>query len=326
MIGTANIKHVVDKDEAGLRLDLFLLKNYPDRSRSSLAKIVKDGLVQVNSNIAKTGYKVHLGDKITLFDRDERQHMPAPESIPLNIIYEDSDVIVLNKPAGMIVHPVTGDEKGTLVSALLNHYPKIKEAVVDETSSVSSLRAGIVHRLDKDTSGVIIVAKNKKSMEFLSKEIKSRRVKKIYWALCVGWPERQKGELVNHIGRHKTNRAQMTEIGEVMGRKAISRYNVIKYFKDKTGERFSLIEFDIETGRTHQIRLQSKIMKHPVVGDPVYSTKESVHSSRELLAKRQLLHAKQLTIQLPESKIIKTFEADIPADFKMVLSRLTEIK
>lgn len=323
---TKATEYTVDKDEAGKRLDLFLQSLNPEYSRSSLSKLIKEGSVRINDECIKSSYKVHSGDKIVFLPSNDDNHNPTPETIPLNIIYENSDVIVIDKPAGMIVHPTTGNEKGTLVNALLNYYPKIREATIDENNPISLLRSGIVHRLDKDTSGVIIVAKNKQAMEFLSKEIKNRKAKKIYWALCAGWPEKESGRLTHYIGRHKINRTRMTEVGESVGRKAISDYRVLKYFKDKSGNNFSLLEFDIQTGRTHQIRLQAKTMNHPVVGDPVYTTKESIRKEKGLSVSRQMLHARRLSIRLPNTNKTETFFAEMPDDFKKTLSLLSQIK
>jgi len=316
----------VEKRKAGARVDQYLSGEIPDFSRSRLAKLVREKLVTVNGNTIKASYIVKENDIVKINLPKDDIPGPSAEHIPLDIVYEDKNVIVIDKPAGMVVHPAANNNKETLVSALLDYYPEIKNAVVEKNNSISMMRAGIVHRLDKDTSGVMIVAKNKKALEYLSKEIKNRKIEKIYWALCLGWPENESGELTNYIGRHKVNRKQMAEIGEGNGRKAVSRYEVLKYFKDLAGQRFSLVEFDIETGRTHQIRLQSKLMGHPIAGDPVYNTKESIRHSKELSATRQLLHAKQLSIRLPWSNKTETFSADIPDDFEMALSRLTEIK
>lgn len=316
----------VKESKAGARVDQYLSEEISDFSRSRLAKLVKEKLVTVNGNTIKASYIVKENDIVKINLPKDDESGPSAEHIPLDIIYEDKNVIVVNKPADMVVHPTAKNEKGTLVGALLNYYPEIKNAVVEKNNSISMMRAGIVHRLDRDTSGVMIVAKNKKALEYLSKEIKNRKIKKIYWALCLGWPENESGELINYIGRHKVNRKQMAEIGESKGRKTVSRYKVLKYFKDLAGQRFSLVEFDIETGRTHQIRLQSKIMGNPIVGDPVYKTRESDRQGKGLHSVRQLLHAKQLSIRMPGSNKTETFSADIPDDFEMALSRLTEIK
>lgn len=315
---------IVDNNSNGIRLDQFLSSQFTDYSRNYFANLIKSGHVRVNGSAAKPSGKIKTNDKIDINFVEIEAIDLAPEKIPLEIIYEDQDVIVINKQAGLVVHPALSTKNGTLINALLAHFPQIKEAVYDKKSKVSLLRPGLVHRLDKDTSGAIIVAKNARSMHSLSRQIQNRTVKKIYWALCAGWPKKDNGELVNFLGRSEKNRKEFTEVGESKGKKAISQYRVLDYLLTKDKQKVSLIEFDIKTGRTHQIRSQAKLAGFPVIGDAAYFNKASKEISLKYLATRQLLHSKSLTITLPGENKPRTFEAEIPEDFKRFLSELVK--
>ena len=317
------IKTIVDKNDQGVRLDQYLFQKNPDYSRSYFSHLIKSKLVSVNDRVKKSSYHVEVGDRIE-FELIEKPALSPieGEDIPLDIIFENDDVVVVNKPAGLVVHPAAGNYTGTLANALAYKFPKIKDAIHNEGSEFSKSRPGLVHRLDKDTSGVLIVAKNTKAMIFLSNQIKDRKVNKKYLAICAGWPKTERGRLVNHLGRDSKNRKSYTDVGKDKGREAISRFKVLNYYKTLTGSRVSLIEFIIETGRTHQIRTQAKIAGFPVIGDNVYLTKESKLISNQLGVKRQMLHAKELTILVPSQTKSQNFTAPVPTDFLKTVSQL----
>ena len=317
---------IITNIEAGERADIFLAQKFSDYSRSYFAKLIKDRKITINSNQTKPSYILKEHDKIQIdFVEIVPEFIPEGEDIPLEIIYEDNNVIVVNKQAGLVVHPAAGNKTGTLVNALLNHFPKISQSVFEKDNIKSQTRAGIVHRLDKDTSGVILVAKNSKTLASLSKKIKNRNVTKIYWALCYGWPKEPQGILINYLDRHPKNRKIVAEVGKEKGREAISHYKVIDFLEYKDGTKASLIEFDIKTGRTHQIRVQSALMGHPIIGDSVYGNKPSIKFSSQAKVARQLLHAKSITITIPEHEIPSVFEAPLPNDFKTALELFRKI-
>lgn len=317
-----NKKIIVKENEAGERLDIFLTKYFDDHSRSYFGKLIKEKLVKVNNFSTKPSYTTNHGDEISINFRNDTIKETLPEKIKLHIIYEDENVIVLNKQPGIVVHPASGNTTGTIVNALLDYFPKIKDAVYEKGVQVSEQRPGLVHRLDKDTSGVMIVAKNTETMRFLSKQIQNHTTKKIYWALCFGWPKNETGELINYLGRSPKDRRMITDVGKDRGRKAISYYKVLKYLKDKKGNKSSLIEFNIKTGRTHQIRVQSAKMNNPILGDLVYGNKISIKISKEMKIERQMLHAKTLSITLPNNTKHSVFDAPVPDDFESVLNKL----
>lgn len=309
--------------EAGERIDTFLAKEFPEHSRSYFNNLINNNKVLVNDKSVKSSYKLKAGDDVSIeFTESKETRELEAEKIPLDIIFENNDVIVINKQPGIVVHPAAGNKSGTLVNALLHHFPAITEAVYDKKSEVSKIRPGMVHRLDKDTSGVLIVAKNARAMHSLSRQIQNRNVKKEYLALCYGWPKEKSEKLVSYLGRHPKNRKTIADIGKEKGKEAISFYRVKKYLSDKKGNKYSLIEFDIKTGRTHQIRVQSANMHHPVMGDSAYGNKLSIKLSYDLKIKRQLLHAKRLHITLPGDTKQTTFEAKIPEDFSRVVGWL----
>jgi len=320
---SANIKQIISIESAP-RLDQYLSQNFPDHSRTYFQTLIRNGNVKVNEVIAKPSQGITAGDIIEVkFLKEILKSRPEPEDIKLNIIYEDQNVIVVNKPAGLVVHPAAGNEKGTLVNALINYFPQIREAVYEKGNSVSESRPGLVHRLDKDTSGLLIVAKNPRSMHSLSAQIQKRTVKKIYLAFCAGWLKDENGILTNYLGRDPNDRRKIADVGQEKGREAISYYKVLDYLNDKYGNKISLVEFEIKTGRTHQIRIQSKLLGHPVLGDQFYNTKESEKIARENKISRQLLHAHKLTVYLLDKKDPDTFEAVMPDDFKTLLQNLT---
>lgn len=315
---------IVSKLEAGNRIDSLLAKKIPSYSRSHFADLSKRGLVNVCGEAVKPSYIAKENDEIC-FELEEKSESTKliPQDIKLEILYEDNDVLVIDKQPGILVHPGTGNPDNTIANALVNYFPKIREAVVEKGNNISELRPGIVHRLDKDTSGVMIIAKNARAMHSLAKQIQNRDVEKTYLALCYSWPKEAEGRLTNSLGRHPQNRKLVADIGLEKGKQAISDYYVDKYF-DYSGHKVSLIKFRILTGRTHQIRVQAKILGVPVIGDKVYNTKESIKVSQILGAKRQMLHAHKLSITLPSEKRQKEFVAPLPTDFAQLIAKLDQ--
>lgn len=314
---------IITADKAGERVDKFLSQYFPNYSRNYFARLIKSDQVKINNTPIKPNQIIKINDIITISFTDETQKtVKASEDINLKIVYEDNDAIVINKDPNVVVHPAAGHTEDTLVNALLNYYPNISNAVYDEDSEISKMRPGIVHRLDKDTSGVIIVAKNTRAMHSFAKQIQNHTATKKYLALCSGWPKDEKGILTNYLGRNPKNRKLISDIGQEKGKEAISKYEVKEKFLTKSNKRISLIEFDIKTGRTHQIRVQISKIGHPVLGDQFYGNKESEKVSSELNIKRQMLHAYELSITLPGENKARTFKAEPPEDFKAVLNQI----
>jgi 23S rRNA pseudouridine1911/1915/1917 synthase len=312
----------VAKEDEGERLDQVLAKRWPEYSRSFFSKLIKSENVTVDGNSSKPSYLVKKDNEITvIFTLPPSDMTLKPEKIKLNVLFENEDVLVINKQPGIPVHPGAGNSSHTLVNALLNYFPSIQDAVVEKGNPISEARPGLVHRLDKDTSGVMIVAKNPRAMHSLSRQIQNRTVTKEYVALCFGWPKDEQSQLINYVGRHPKDRKIMADIGIDKGKEAISDYQVNKIFTYGK-HKLSLIEFNIHTGRTHQIRLQSKLMGCPVMGDKIYSNKDSITLSQELHIERQLLHAHKLALTLPGDNKLSLFIAPIPNDFKIVIDKL----
>jgi len=321
-----NTKFIVSETEANTRLDIFLSNKYPDYSRNYFLNLIKNNYIRIDDKIVKPSHKIKSGEEIEIiFVEKEILSDPLAENIPLDIVYEDKNVIVVNKQPGIVVHPSAGHASNTLVNALINHLPEIKKAIYDKESLVSRIRPGIVHRLDKDTSGIIIVAKNAKTMHALSDQIQNRSVKKRYLGLCYGWPKNDEGELIDFLGRDPKNRKLIANIGENRGKKAILRYKVKECYLDKYQNKISLISFDLKTGRTHQIRVQTKRIGTPILGDTLYGNKESQAVSLKNNIQRQLLHACELTINLPDSNKPTTFLAPLPKDFRDAMDELTTV-
>lgn len=290
--------------EDNQRLDLYISKELGEISRTYIHKLIKDGLVLVNGKQTKPRYLVKNGDLIQIKLPKQKKFEPAPENISIDIIYEDQDILIVNKPQGMVVHPAPGNYSKTLVNALLYH--------VDKLSSVNGIiRPGIVHRLDKDTSGLLIVAKNDKAHKILSEQLKVRNMKRIYMALVYGVLDVEEATINAPIGRHPVDRKRMTVIYK-NSKEAITHYQILERFIE-----YSLIEASLQTGRTHQIRVHMAYIKHPIVGDPVYSNRKN-----EFGINTQLLHAKRLGFFHPRTGEYMEFEAEPPEDFKKVIELL----
>ena len=253
-------------------------------SRSQVKKLIEEGLVAVNSLSSKPSYKIKPDDRVRVIVPPPKELAVHPENIPLDIVYEDDDIIVIDKPKGMVVHPAPGNWRGTLVNALLYHCKRL-------SSLGSPLRPGIVHRLDKDTSGLIVAAKNDAAYKSLCKQFKDRSVDKTYEALVHGVIKNNEGVISARLGRHPVHRKKMAVIETSRSREAITHYKVIQRFK-----KYSLVEVKIKTGRTHQIRVHMSHIGHPVVGDPTYGKKKE-----DPAVKGQLLHAKKLGFVHPKT-------------------------
>lgn len=287
------------------RLDKLVAAHVPDVSRSQAQRLIESGHVSVNGRvIVKPALVVAAEAQLSV-------EVPAPapstaiaEDIPLDIIYEDKDVIVVNKAAGMVVHPAVGHTSGTLVNAVLGHDPEL-EGVGDEA------RPGIVHRLDKDTSGLILIAKNDRAHRDLQAKFSDHRIQKTYLALVDGWPPTDTGRIEAAIGRDVNDRQRMAVVPAAKGRMAITEYKVLEHFENRGNGRHSWVEVNLLTGRTHQIRVHFAYLRCPIVGDTVYG-----HAKPSLPIRRQCLHAARLTLTLPGKRKPVTFEAPLPADIE----------
>jgi 23S rRNA pseudouridine1911/1915/1917 synthase len=289
------------------RLDKFLVHCLPAFSRSRFKTLIASGNVIVNGKVPhKAGFALVTGDQVTINIPLVTDGKLIPEALPLEIIFENADVLVINKAAGMVVHPSAGHSHGTLANAVLAHVPDL-EGIGGEK------RPGIVHRLDKDTSGVVILAKNDRTLHWLQDQFMDRQVGKIYLALVDGAPPTPKGRVEAPIGRDLGNRQRMAVTHPGLGRDAIS-----EYFTEESFANHTLLRVRILTGRTHQIRLHLAFLKCPVVGDLVYGHRNISISS----LKRQFLHAQQLSIVLPSEVSARTFEARLPKDLEHALASI----
>ncbi len=289
--------------ETASRLDKFISDN-SDISRSYAAKLIEDECVMLNGKPASKKTKITLGDEV-IIDLPEPQEIEAqPENIPIDIVYEDDSVIVVNKPRGMVVHPAAGNMTGTLVNGLLYHC---------SLSTINGVvRPGIVHRIDKDTSGLLVVAKTNEAHEALSEQLKERKALRKYWCIVNGNIKEDEGTVDKPIGRHPTDRKKMAIIEG--GREAITHYKVLERFGA-----YTLVECALETGRTHQIRVHMASLGHNIVKDPVYGIKKDRETGTG-----QLLHAKTIGFTHPKTEELMEFSSDAPKDFCAFLNRLRD--
>jgi len=285
-------------DKPGARLDKYVCEKCPELSRTYVQKLITDCYITVNGRKVKAGLKLNAGDKLTISIPPVPPSTLSPEAIPLNIIYEDDDLLVIDKPAGLTVHPAPGHPSHTLVNAILSHFP-------DLADTGDSLRPGIVHRLDKDTSGVMVVARNSAAQVNLISQFKAHSVVKAYLVLVKGHLTPEDGVIEAPIGRDPRNRKRMAVVDG--GREARTQYHVIKYLGD-----YTLLEVRPETGRTHQIRVHLSAIGYPVVGDKMYGVK-----SAYLL--RQFIHASRLGFNLPSTGEYVEFKSDLPTDLEQAL-------
>ena len=298
-------KIIIDETNSGVRIDKVLV-SYIDKSRTQIADLIKDGYILVNGKTVKSNYKVELNDEIEVLEKEVQDLSLTKEDMNLEIVYEDSDVAVINKPSGMVVHPAAGNQEHTLVNGLL--------AQMDITSSINGVaRPGIVHRIDKDTSGLLMIAKNDKAMESLSNQLKEHTCNRIYVGLVYGLIGEDTGKIIAPIARSKDDRKKMAIDKD--GKEAITHFRVLKRYMG-----YTLCEFKLETGRTHQIRVHMKYINHPLVGDPVYGPRHIIGEHG------QFLHAKTIGFVHPTTNEYMEFTSELPEYFNEFLKTLEERK
>ncbi|HJH33752.1 MAG TPA: RluA family pseudouridine synthase [Ligilactobacillus aviarius] len=287
-------------DQTG-RIDKVLTSLEPEITRSQLKNLINDGHVTVNGQAVKPKYKVQAGDKISLVKPEPQSLELTPENIPLDIVYEDDDMIVVNKPQGMVVHPAPGHPDHTLVNALLYHSP---------LSTINgTFRPGIVHRIDKDTSGLLMVAKNDLAHQSLAEQLRNKTNKREYLALVYGQIKEDEGTIDAPLGRNPQDRKKQAVVKS--GRHAVTHFKVVKRY-----DNFTLVKCILETGRTHQIRVHMKYIGHPLVGDPLYGPRKVIGKNG------QFLHAALLGFKHPRTGEEMVFEAPLPENFQKMLDKL----
>lgn len=300
-------KLIITNENVNKRLDIFLAEKYPDFTRSYISKLNEQEKIKVNNKAVKNGYKLCVGDEIEIDLVYKPKFSFEAEDISLDVVYEDDDLIVINKPQGLCVHPAIKNENHTLINALMFKYKNL--------SNVNGeFRPGIVHRLDKDTSGLMVVAKNNKAHLNLQKQIQTKVCKRKYLALVVGSFKEKDGEINKNLIRSKKNRLKYEVCGSFEGRTAVTNYKTIEVFKG-----YSLVEFELKTGRTHQIRVHSSFMGHPIVGDKLYGVKDKFNLNG------QLLTSYSLTLLSPSTNNELHFEISLPEFFKDVLQKLRNL-
>jgi len=296
------VMYFIYQQEEPMRIDKFLANEMEDFSRNSIQIYIKDNHVLVNDKVVKTNYILKKGDAISVTIPDPIDNDIIAQDIPLDIYYEDSDVIVVNKPTGMVVHPAVGNYQNTLVNALMFH--------CHDLSGINGvIRAGIVHRIDKDTSGLLVACKNDFAHRNLSEQFFNKTISRKYYAIVYGVINHNVGRIEAPIGRDKFNRQQMTVIEH--GKPAVTNFKVLERFK-----KYTLIELALETGRTHQIRVHMKYIGYPLVGDPVYGPKNVIGETG------QFLHAKTLGFTHPRTKEYLEFDSPLPKYFEDFLNEL----
>lgn len=298
--------HVTEQDQ-DMRIDQFLCKCQPDVSRSAIQKWIKDGNVLVQGKACKANYRINKGDTIALFVPEPVEASIQPQDIPLDILYEDKDLLIVNKPKGMVVHPAPGHPDGTLVNAIMYHCKESLSGINGE------IRPGIVHRIDQDTTGSLIVCKNDQAHIKIAEQIKVHSINRIYRGIVIGHPAEDEGLVHAPIGRNPNDRKKMA-INEKNGKDAITHYRLLKRFKD-----YSYMEFKLETGRTHQIRVHMASIGHPLLGDVLYGPKKCPYKLQG-----QTLHAAVIGFVHPTSGEYLEVEAPLPDYFKYLLEILPE--
>lgn len=298
------MKELIVDQENKERIDKYIAKCVPDLSRMMIQKLIEENQILVNRNPVKTSYAIQKGDSITITIPEAKETTLKPQDIPLDIVYEDDDILVVNKAKGMVVHPAAGNPEGTLVNAVMAHCKGNLSGIGGE------LRPGIVHRLDKDTSGLLIVAKNDKAHIQMSKQIQNREVKKIYIALVRGVIPENEATINMPIGRSMQDRKKMAVTKK--GKEAITHFQVLERF-----DKYTLLKVKIDTGRTHQIRVHMAEIGHPVVGDMLYS-----NGKNEFGVEGQMLHATSLDFKHPVTQKPLHLEAPLPEYFEEVLKQL----
>lgn len=314
---------VPDGQHESIRLDVYITSFVENATRNKVQDAIKDGYVQVNGKKEKASYKMQPGDKIFIELPKPPPPEAKPEELDLNLMYEDDDIIIVNKEAGMVVHPAYGNWTGTLVNGLMHHVDELAE------HDDNDLRPGIVHRLDKDTSGVLVVAKNDEALAKLSAKFAEKDVERTYWAIVWGTPA-EEGTIEGDIGRSKHDRKLMTVLPNGRGKHAVTHWKVLEYF-----DYLSLVEVRLETGRTHQIRVHFNHIGHNIFGDKTYGGTSVRYGpntgARKVLfhklitgLNRQALHAKTLGFEHPRTGEKVSFDSELPNDFAHVLKSLRE--
>lgn len=298
-----NTEFTVLEDENNIRIDKALAVRFKDVSRSHLQNLIENGSVKVNDKDVKSNYKLKINDKVSVEIPEPVNLTVEPEDIDINILYEDSDVIVVDKKQGMVVHPAPGNYSGTLVNALLYH--------CKDLSGINGvIRPGIVHRIDKDTSGILVVAKNDYAHIKLAEQFKDHSITREYVALVEGRMKNESGTIDKPLGRNPKDRLKFAVVSD--GKRAVTHYKLLENFKDE-----SLVLCRLETGRTHQIRVHMAYINHPLVGDPVYG-----HKKQRFKSNGQFLHARKLGFIHPRTNEYMEFVSEIPDYYKQVLDKL----
>ncbi|MAQ47897.1 MAG: RNA pseudouridine synthase [Flavobacteriales bacterium] len=312
----------VEKNHDLIRIDKFLLLRISNTTRTKIQKSISAGNVFCNNSLVKSNYKVKPNDKISIrFEYEPYNKEIIPENIPLDVVFEDNDIVIINKPSNMVVHPSYGHYSGTLIHALLHRFKDIKV-------NNDNQRPGLVHRLDKNTTGLIVIARNEDALTYLSAQFASRTIKRTYVALVWGDVKEEKGTITGNIGRNKKNRKIMTVFqDENEGKHAVTHYEVLERFRYVT-----LVKCHLETGRTHQIRVHMKHIGHPLFNDNEYGGdkilrgttfskyKQFVQNCFQILP-RQALHATNLSLRHPKNDELVSFQVDLPADLHNVVDR-----
>lgn len=299
------LQFVVEEEQSGERIDKFLSETLPELSRSYIQKLIKDNQVTANEKVVKANYKLNTGDVLYLEEPELKEPDILPENIPLKILYEDADFLVVNKPKGMVVHPSAGHYSGTLVNALMYHCK-------DELSGINGvMRPGIVHRIDMDTTGSLLVCKNDFAHNDIAQQLKEHSITRIYHAIVHGVLKEDEGTIHAPIGRHPIERKKMS-INEKNGKDAVTHYKVIQRF-----DNFTYIQCQLETGRTHQIRVHMSSIRHPLLGDEIYGPAKCPYKLQG-----QTLHAKTIGIIHPRTKEYIEVDAPLPEYFTKLLKKL----
>jgi len=308
-----SISFTIDTASAGQRIDKFLNSSLEEKSRSYIQKLIKQKKVKVNSGAVNKNYRLNSGDVVIVEKLASAKSSVKPQNIDLNIAYEDRHILVVSKKAGMLTHPTSATNEGTLVNGLLYYCSNL--------SSVSGeARAGIVHRLDRDTSGLLIVAKDDNVHRLLSEQFKSRKIKKTYAALALGDFSEKKGKILLPVGRSRIDRKKM-DISLDSGREAVTKFEVVEEFENCT-----LLDVFPETGRTHQIRVHLRYINHPIIGDEKYGNRQSQELASRIGISRQFLHAKRIVFIHPATGKKMEVEDELAEDLQKGLEKLRRIK
>ena len=298
---------VVSEDEVNIRVDKYISERVPELSRSYIQHLIEDDFVTVNEKKCKSNYKCKLNDKVVVNAEEQKELDVVAENIPLDIVYEDDDIIIVNKPKNLVVHPACGHESGTLVNALLYHCG-------ERLSTINGvIRPGIVHRIDRNTTGLLVVCKNDLAHRNLAEQLKAHSITRKYHAICYGIFREPEGTVDAPIGRHEKDRKKMA-INHKNGRRAVTHYKVLK----ELNHQYSYIECTLETGRTHQIRVHMASIGHPILGDDVYGPKNPKIKDLE----GQTLHAKVLGFVHPTTNQYVEFDSDLPEYFQKLIDKL----